>query len=57
MNFTGEDGPNAMFQWFDTIEVTFRQSGCPENLHTVNATGVFQSMMSHPENICNNVKP
>ncbi|KAJ0567138.1 putative retrotransposon gag domain-containing protein [Helianthus annuus] len=43
MSFTGEDGPSKMFQWFDAIEVTFRQSGCPENLHTVNATGVFQS--------------
>ncbi|XP_021996294.1 uncharacterized protein LOC110893495 [Helianthus annuus] len=32
-----------MFQWFDAIEVTFRQSGCPENLRIVNATGVFQS--------------
>ncbi|KAF5762469.1 hypothetical protein HanXRQr2_Chr16g0777081 [Helianthus annuus] len=42
-NFTGEDGPNAMFHWFDSIEVTFKQSGCPENLRTVNATGVFQS--------------
>ncbi|KAJ0443040.1 hypothetical protein HanIR_Chr16g0816231 [Helianthus annuus] len=26
-----------------SIEVTFRQSRCPENLRTVNATGVFQS--------------
>ncbi|KAJ0790439.1 hypothetical protein HanPI659440_Chr05g0215441 [Helianthus annuus] len=41
--FTGEDGPTAMFQWFDSMEVTLRQSGCPENLRTVNATGVFQS--------------
>ncbi|KAJ0957393.1 hypothetical protein HanPSC8_Chr01g0026811 [Helianthus annuus] len=41
--FTGENGPNAMFQWFDAIEVTFRQSGCPENLRTVHATRVFQS--------------
>ncbi|KAF5774952.1 putative nucleotidyltransferase, Ribonuclease H [Helianthus annuus] len=32
-----------MFQWFDSIEVTLRQSGCPDNLRTVNATGVFQS--------------
>ncbi|KAF5768290.1 putative nucleotidyltransferase, Ribonuclease H [Helianthus annuus] len=40
---TGEDGPTAMFQWFDSVEVTLRQSGCPENLHTLNATGVFQS--------------
>ncbi|MFS7980343.1 putative transcription factor interactor and regulator CCHC(Zn) family [Helianthus anomalus] len=41
--FTGEDGPTAMFHWFDSIEVTMRQSGCPENLRTLNATGVFQS--------------
>ncbi|KAF5819690.1 putative transcription factor interactor and regulator CCHC(Zn) family [Helianthus annuus] len=41
--FTGEDGPTAMFHWFDSIEVTFRQSGCPDNLRTLNATGVFQS--------------
>ncbi|KAJ0599808.1 hypothetical protein HanIR_Chr03g0109281 [Helianthus annuus] len=30
--FTGEDGPTAMFQWFDSVEVTLRQSGFPENL-------------------------
>ncbi|KAJ0704557.1 putative transcription factor interactor and regulator CCHC(Zn) family [Helianthus annuus] len=41
--FTREDGPTAMFQWFDSIEVTLRQSGCPENLRTLNATGAFQS--------------
>ncbi|MFS8017350.1 putative nucleotidyltransferase, Ribonuclease H [Helianthus anomalus] len=41
--FTGEDGPTAMFHWFDSVEVTLRQSGCPENLRTLNATGVFQS--------------
>ncbi|KAM0067222.1 hypothetical protein Hdeb2414_s0002g00058441 [Helianthus debilis subsp. tardiflorus] len=41
--FTGEDGPTAMFQWFDSLEVTLRQSGCPENLRTLNATGIFQS--------------
>ncbi|KAF5795762.1 hypothetical protein HanXRQr2_Chr08g0343561 [Helianthus annuus] len=42
-DFIGEDGPSAMFQWFDSIEVTLSQSGCQDNLHTVNATGVFQS--------------
>ncbi|KAJ0882732.1 putative retrotransposon gag domain-containing protein [Helianthus annuus] len=42
-DFTGEDGPSAMFQWFDSIEVTLRQSGCPDHLRTVNATGIFQS--------------
>ncbi|KAJ0571509.1 putative transcription factor interactor and regulator CCHC(Zn) family [Helianthus annuus] len=41
--FTSKDGPTAMFQWFDSIEVTLRQSGCPKNLRTLNATGVFQS--------------
>ncbi|MFS7932268.1 putative retrotransposon gag domain-containing protein [Helianthus anomalus] len=41
--FTGEDGPTAMFHWFDSIEVTLRQSGCLENLRTLNAIGVFQS--------------
>ncbi|MFS7955754.1 putative retrotransposon gag domain-containing protein [Helianthus anomalus] len=41
--FTGVDGPTAMFQWFDFVEVTLRQSGCPKNLRTLNATGVFQS--------------
>ncbi|MFS8018620.1 putative transcription factor interactor and regulator CCHC(Zn) family [Helianthus anomalus] len=41
--FTGEDGPTAMFHWFDSVEVTLRQSGCPENLQTLNAIGVFQS--------------
>ncbi|MFS7977455.1 putative nucleotidyltransferase, Ribonuclease H [Helianthus anomalus] len=41
--FTGEEGPTAMFHWFDSIEVTLRQSGCPENLRTLNAIGVFQS--------------
>ncbi|MFS7982910.1 hypothetical protein Hanom_Chr11g00968321 [Helianthus anomalus] len=25
--FTGEDGPTAMFHWFDSVEVTLRQSG------------------------------
>ncbi|KAJ0796882.1 putative retrotransposon gag domain-containing protein [Helianthus annuus] len=41
--FTGEDGHTALFQWFDSIEVTLHQSGCPDNLRTLNATGVFQS--------------
>ncbi|KAF5768905.1 hypothetical protein HanXRQr2_Chr14g0642001 [Helianthus annuus] len=41
--FTGKDGPTALFQWFDSIEVTLRQSGCPDDLRTLNATGVFQS--------------
>ncbi|KAJ0547027.1 putative retrotransposon gag domain-containing protein [Helianthus annuus] len=43
IEFTGEDGPTAMFQWFDSIEVTLHPSNCPDNLRTVNATDVFQS--------------
>ncbi|KAJ0652812.1 putative retrotransposon gag domain-containing protein [Helianthus annuus] len=41
--FTGEEGPTALFQWFDSIEVTLRQSGCPDDPRTLNASGVFQS--------------
>ncbi|KAJ0826492.1 hypothetical protein HanRHA438_Chr17g0814891 [Helianthus annuus] len=40
---TVEEGPTALFQWFDSIEVTLGQSGCPNDLRTLNATGVFQS--------------
>ncbi|KAF5769294.1 putative retrotransposon gag domain-containing protein [Helianthus annuus] len=41
--FTGEEGPTNLFQWFDSIEVTLRQSGCRDHLRTLNVTGVFQS--------------
>ncbi|MFS7968795.1 hypothetical protein Hanom_Chr09g00801721 [Helianthus anomalus] len=41
--FTGEGGPTALFHWFDSIEVTLRQSVCPDDLRTLSATGVFQS--------------
>ena len=41
--FSGEDGATQMLQWYDSIEVTFCQSGCPEHLRTTNATGVFRS--------------
>ncbi|KAJ0604362.1 hypothetical protein HanHA300_Chr02g0048931 [Helianthus annuus] len=42
-DFTGEVRPSAMFQWFDSVKVTLRQSRCPDHLRTINATGVFQS--------------
>ncbi|KAJ0826669.1 hypothetical protein HanRHA438_Chr17g0816881 [Helianthus annuus] len=29
MEFTGEGGVTQLLQWFDSIEVTLRQSGCP----------------------------
>ncbi|MFS7911113.1 hypothetical protein Hanom_Chr02g00114211 [Helianthus anomalus] len=41
--FTGEGGVSQLLQWFDAIEVTLRQSGCPEYFQTTCATGVFQS--------------
>ncbi|KAJ0928645.1 putative transcription factor interactor and regulator CCHC(Zn) family [Helianthus annuus] len=41
--FTGKDGVTAMLEWFDSIEVTFINSECPEELKTRSATGVFQA--------------
>ncbi|KAJ0746805.1 putative retrotransposon gag domain-containing protein [Helianthus annuus] len=43
MEFTGEGGVPQLLQWFDSIEVTLRQSGCPDSFRTTCATGVFQS--------------
>ena len=43
MVFTGEGSISQMLQWFDAIEVTLRQSGCPEHFKTTCATGVLQS--------------
>ena len=43
MTFTGEEGVSQLFKWFNAIEVTLRQSGCPEHFRTTCATGVFQS--------------
>ncbi|XP_022032570.1 uncharacterized protein LOC110933668 [Helianthus annuus] len=41
--FTGQEGVTAMFEWFDSIEVTFINSECPDELKTRSATGVFQA--------------
>ncbi|MFS7906527.1 putative retrotransposon gag domain-containing protein [Helianthus anomalus] len=41
-SFTGSDGVIAMLEWFDSMEVTFINSECPEHLKTRSATGVFQ---------------
>ncbi|KAJ0763986.1 hypothetical protein HanPI659440_Chr08g0287091 [Helianthus annuus] len=43
MEFTGEGGVTQLLQWFDSIEVTLRQSGCPDSFRTTCATGIFQS--------------
>ncbi|KAJ0703297.1 hypothetical protein HanPI659440_Chr14g0549441 [Helianthus annuus] len=43
MEFTGEGGATQLLQWFDSIEVTLRQSGCPDSFRTTCATRVFQS--------------
>ncbi|MFS7968462.1 hypothetical protein Hanom_Chr09g00797721 [Helianthus anomalus] len=40
--FTGSDGVTTMLEWFDSIEVTFINSECPEHLKTRSATGMFQ---------------
>ena len=42
LEFTGKNGATAMINWFDAIELTFLQSGCPDELRTLNATGVFR---------------
>ncbi|KAJ0702340.1 putative transcription factor interactor and regulator CCHC(Zn) family [Helianthus annuus] len=42
LEFTGKNGATAMMNWFDAIELTFLQSGCPDELRTLNATGVFR---------------
>ncbi|XP_022031597.1 uncharacterized protein LOC110932578 [Helianthus annuus] len=41
--FTGKDGLTAMLEWFDSMEVTFINSECPEELKVRSATGVFQA--------------
>ncbi|XP_021994957.1 uncharacterized protein LOC110891561 [Helianthus annuus] len=41
--FTGKDGVTAMLEWFDSMEVTFINSECPEELKVRSATGVFQA--------------
>ncbi|XP_021985215.1 uncharacterized protein LOC110881170 [Helianthus annuus] len=41
--FTGQEGVTAMLEWFDSMEVTFINSECPEELKTRSATGVFQA--------------
>ncbi|KAJ0654827.1 putative retrotransposon gag domain-containing protein [Helianthus annuus] len=43
MGFTCEGGVTQLLQWFDSIEVTLRQSRCPDIFRTTCATGVFQS--------------
>ncbi|KAF5805761.1 hypothetical protein HanXRQr2_Chr05g0213291 [Helianthus annuus] len=43
MEFTGEGGVSQLLQWFDSIEVTLYQSGCPDSFRTTCATGLLQS--------------
>ncbi|KAJ0826252.1 hypothetical protein HanRHA438_Chr17g0812251 [Helianthus annuus] len=43
LEFIGKDGATALLTWFDAMELTFLQSGCPDKLRTLNATGVFRS--------------
>ena len=41
--FTGNDGATALLTWFEAMELAFRRSGCPDELRTSNATGMFRS--------------
>ena len=42
VEFTGTDGATALINWFDAMELIFLQGGCPEELRTLSATGVFR---------------
>ncbi|KAK1406306.1 hypothetical protein QVD17_41599 [Tagetes erecta] len=41
--FTGDEGASKMLEWFDSIELTFVNSECPQEFRTRSATGVFKS--------------
>ncbi|KAD6455004.1 hypothetical protein E3N88_09710 [Mikania micrantha] len=40
--FNGTEGATGLLQWFESIENTFLNSGCPENLRVQYGTSVFQ---------------
>ncbi|KAI3811029.1 hypothetical protein L1987_20744 [Smallanthus sonchifolius] len=40
--FYGTEGATRLLQWFEGIENTFLNSGCPDNLRVRNATSVLQ---------------
>ncbi|KAI3712434.1 hypothetical protein L1987_70990 [Smallanthus sonchifolius] len=42
LKFYGTEGATGLFQWFESIENTFLNSDCPDNLHVRHATSVLQ---------------
>ncbi|KAI3821253.1 hypothetical protein L1987_08816 [Smallanthus sonchifolius] len=42
LKFYGSKGATGLLQWFESIESTFLNSDCPDNLRTRHATSVFQ---------------
>ncbi|KAI3797676.1 hypothetical protein L1987_32938 [Smallanthus sonchifolius] len=42
LKFYGSEGATGLLQWFASIESTFLNSDCPDNLRTRHATSVFQ---------------
>ena len=39
--FSGEEGATTLLQGFESMEVTFTNCGCPENLRTQYSTSMF----------------
>ncbi|KAI3754868.1 hypothetical protein L1987_54660 [Smallanthus sonchifolius] len=42
LKFYGTKGATGLLQWFESIEGTFLNSDCPDNLRVRHATSVFQ---------------
>ncbi|KAI3797466.1 hypothetical protein L1987_32723 [Smallanthus sonchifolius] len=42
LKFSGTEGATGLLQWFESIEGTFLNSDCPDNLRVRHATSVFQ---------------
>ncbi|KAI3670385.1 hypothetical protein L1987_87976 [Smallanthus sonchifolius] len=42
LKFYGTEGATGLLQWFESIEGTFLNSDCPDNLRVRHATSVFQ---------------
>ncbi|KAI3808339.1 hypothetical protein L1987_24288 [Smallanthus sonchifolius] len=42
LTFYGTEGATGLLQWFESIENTFLNSDCPDNLRVRHATSIFQ---------------
>ncbi|KAI3776071.1 hypothetical protein L1987_45832 [Smallanthus sonchifolius] len=47
LKFYATEGAKGVLQWFESIENTFRNSDCPDNLRVRHATSVLQKRHSH----------